>query len=210
MTRISGVSLVALLTLLFAACNVLPESESVRRFLLPQEGTDEERAFRSSAEATLPLVLRVHSPQASQILASTRIAVVPDESEISSYRGARWAQPVPNLLRDRVVEAFLQNGRLAGVVDEQNRLDADLVLTSKLRAFQSEYVDGKPQVRILLDAQLSDSGTRELIASRRFEVLQESPGESIESVVASFGRASDQLSGQLVDWTLEQVTERNK
>lgn len=205
MTRILGIYWVAVLTVFCTACNVLPESEPVRRFLLPQEGIEQEKASPPSAEATIPIVLRVQSPQASQVLASTRIAVVPDESEISSYRGARWAQPVPSLLRDRVVEAFLQNGRLAGVIDEQNRLDAGLVLTSKLRAFQSEYVDGKPQVRILLDAQLSDSDTRELIASRRFEVRQESPDESIESVVASFGRASDQLSAELVDWTLQQV-----
>lgn len=195
------IAVVASLVLAMAACNVLPEAEATRHFMLPQAAAEAP----ADGEAAFPLALRVHSPQASRILGSSRIAVVPDENEISSYRGARWSEPVPNLLRDRIIEAFQRDGRLATVFDEQNRLSADLELFSKLGAFQSEYVNGKALVRIQLDVQLTRAGGRELIASRRFEVTEESPAESIESVVASFGRAGDRLSGELLEWTMAQV-----
>lgn len=195
------ITFVAPLLASLAACTVLPEAESFRRFSLPHEAS----TSTAEGQVSFPLTLRVHSPQASRILGGSRIIVEPEANELSSYSGARWSEPAPNLLRDRIIEAFQQNGRLATVIDEQNRLAADLELVSKLGAFQSEYVDGMPQVRIQLDVQLTRGGGRQLIASRRFEVTEASPDESIEGVVESFGRAGDRLSAAVVEWTMEQL-----
>lgn len=194
-------AVVALLLASLAACTVLPEAESFRRFSLPQD----EAVSAADEQASFPLTLRVHSPQAGRVLGGSRIVVEPEANEISSYRGARWSESAPKLLRDRIIGAFQQSGRVGTVIDEQNRLSTDLELVSKLNAFQSEYVNGIPRVRIQLDVQLTRAGGRELIASRRFEVTEASPDESIESVVESFGRAGDRLSAAVVEWTMDQL-----
>lgn len=181
----------------FSACTILPEGEPVRAFLLPTE------ALGKQPEAvTLDQSLAIRTPRAGHILDSRRIAVVQD-NEISAYRGVRWADPAPTLLRDRLIQAFQQSGQVSSVTSADANLYADLELISQLRAFQSVYVGGTPAVRIRLDAQLVRSTGQRVLASRSFEVSKSSPLEDIESVVATFGRASDELSREIVGWLSE-------
>ncbi len=180
-----------------AACTLLPDAEPIRVFLLP---TAELPAVQQGER--LQQALRIHTPHASRILAGPRIAVVPDGNQISSYQGARWSDAAPTLLRDRLIEQFRQSGPVA-VSNEDSNLFAELELFSELRAFQSEYVDGQPQVLVRLDAQLATAPEQRILASRRFEVRQPSASPQLESVVAAFGEASDELSRQLQRWTIE-------
>jgi cholesterol transport system auxiliary component len=181
----------------FAACSVLPESETLRVFLLPITPTPQQ-----SSEPTLQHALRINTPQASRILSSQRIAVVPQGNEISAYGGARWSDAAPALLRDRLIEAFQRDGRMPSVSNEDVNLYADLSLHSDLRAFQSMYIDGKPVVLITLDTRLVNRNNQHTLANRRFEVRQPSTGTGVEQVVEAFGQASDRLSAEVLEWTL--------
>ncbi|WP_043237534.1 ABC-type transport auxiliary lipoprotein family protein [Stutzerimonas azotifigens] len=181
-----------------SACSLLPEAEAVRVFGLP-----EPAIARQAAGPAPDGVLRVDTPLASRMLSGPRIAVVPQGSQISSYAGARWSDAAPRLLRDQLIEALRQSGRVASVVSEESNLAADRVLVSDLRAFQARYVDGRPEVLIRLEAQLAD-GNRQVLASRQFEVRQPSEGEAVEEVVVAFGQASDRLGQALVDWVATQ------
>jgi len=200
MSRLALIRSFAIAALLgtLPACTLLPEAESIRVFLLPAS-----EAPANQAAGTLRQALRIHTPHASRILAGPRIAVMPDGSQISSYQGARWGDTAPTLLRDRLIEQFRQSGQPTAVSSEESNLFAELELFSDLRAFQSEYVNGKPQVRIRLDAQLASAADQRILASRRFEILQPSVNPQLESVVEAFGQASDQLSLQLQSWVLQ-------
>lgn len=188
-----------LLTLL-SACSILPEPEQLRIFLLPASDATQAPAQMQTQQA-----LRIITPQASRMLSGSRIAVVPQGNEISAYQGARWSDVAPVLLRERLIEAFLRDGRLPSVSHEDDGLPADLALHSDLRAFQSVYVEGSPQVLIRLDARLVNQHDHQTLASRRFEIRQPSADPSVERVVEAFGQASDRLSRELLDWTLEQA-----
>lgn len=185
---------------LLSSCALVPDSEPLRVFLLP----DSPPPASQASAAPLDLALRISTPQASRVLASPRIAVVPSGNQIASYADARWADAAPTLLRDRIIEVFQQDGRLASVSSEDTHLGAQLGLISDLRAFQSQYQDGTPQVLIRLDARLVHSNSQRILASRRFEIRQPSADERLESVVVAFGQASDTLSRQLLEWTLAQ------
>lgn len=180
-----------------SACSVLPASETLRIFLLPTTPVPKQ-----SAKPTTQQALRINTPQASRILSSQRIAVVPEGNQISAYGGARWSDAAPVLLRDRLIEAFQRDGRLPSVSNEDVNLYADLGLHSDLRAFQAVYVDGKPEVLITLDARLVNRSDQHTLANRRFEVRQPSADPSVERVVEAFGKASDRLSAEIVEWTL--------
>ncbi|GAB3375968.1 ABC-type transport auxiliary lipoprotein family protein [Azotobacter armeniacus] len=191
----------ALLVLLgsLTACSVLPEAEQIHVYRLPGAPLQAQ-----AATARLDQALRIATPKADRMLGSARIAVVPEGNRISSYQGARWSDDAPTLLRDRLIEAFREDGRTASVSSDDNHLYADLELLGDLRGFHSEYAGGKPQVRISLDVNLVHSASQRILASRRFEIRQPAQDEQLDSVVAAFGTAGDQLSRQLVDWTLAQ------
>jgi cholesterol transport system auxiliary component len=182
-----------------SACTLIGRREPLNVYVLPAAD------LPASNRDQLPLTLRIDTPQANRALYGSRILVMPATHQLSAYKGARWSDNTPALLRDRLVEAFRQDNGLAAVVDEGGRANADFDLVSDLRAFQSEYVQGHPRVVIHLDVRLIDSGRQRVLAARRFEVREPSAGESVDAVVEAFGRAADDLSRQLVDWTLERI-----
>ena len=180
-----------------AACSVLPKSQVLSTYRLPASNLPSHAA---SANWTL----RVNTPFSSQLLDSTRIAVVPPGGQISAYQGVRWSDPAPMLLRDRLIDAFLDDGRLKAVSSDESRLQADLELDGDLRSFHSEYQNGQPVTRIRFEARLVQSGSRRILASHRFNVSQAANDTSVPAVVSAFGQAGDQLAREVLEWTLSQ------
>mgnify|MGYP001347062277 FL=1 len=194
-------SLVAALgaALLLPACTVLPRPEPVDTYLLPAAAAT--RASEAATE-TLPWSLRIATPAAGGHLASARIVVLPAPSRVSVYKGANWSDPAPVLLRDRLFEAFRADGRVRALSSDERRLQADFELDSDLRAFQSEYRDGAPEIVIRLDARLVRPVGRRIVASRQFELRRPVAGTAVPEVVRAFGAAADALSAELVGWVI--------
>lgn len=188
-----------LLSSALAACSILPKSEALSIYRLPASALPTHDTSPRSDWA-----LRVNKPYSNQLLDSTRIAVLPPGDQISAYQGVRWSDRAPALLRDRLIEAFIDDGRIKAVSSDESRLHADLELDGDLRTFHSEYRDGRPVARILLEARLVHSDSLRILASRRFEVSQMAGDSSVGAVVKAFGQAGDQLARELVAWTLSQ------
>jgi cholesterol transport system auxiliary component len=186
-----------LLLSLLGACSILPKSEVLSIYRLPASPL-------SSQPAAVEWALRVNKPYSSQLLDSTRITLLPPGDQISAYQGVRWSDRAPLLLRDRLIDAFRDDGRIPAVSSDDSRLHADLELAADLRAFHSEYRDGQPVARIVLDARLVQSGSLRILASRRFVIEHMAADASVSTVVQALGLAADKLSRELVDWTLEQ------
>ncbi|MNO73858.1 hypothetical protein D3C76_648340 [compost metagenome] len=183
---------------LLAACSILPEAENPDVYRLPAAPASASRA------PAVDWSLRVVTPKASLALDRPRIAVVPEGNLLSSYQGARWSNPAPVLLRDRLVDAFLADGRIKALSSDDYNLQADLELAGDLRAFQSEYRGDKPEIVIRLDARLVQAATQRIVAVRSFAVIQPVDGSQVPQVVEAFGKAGDQLAAQVVDWTIQQ------
>ena len=180
-----------------SACSIWPQSEVLSVYRLP--------ASRLPAQpVSSDWSLRVNTPYSNQLLDSTRISVIPPGDQVSAYQGVRWSDRAPLLLRDRLVAAFLDDGRINAVSSDASRLHADLELGGDLRAFHSEYRDGRALARIQLEARLIEHGSLRILASRRFDISQVAHDTSVARVVEAFGQASDQLARELVDWTVHQ------
>jgi cholesterol transport system auxiliary component len=188
---------VLLLAGLLGACSILPKSPVLSIYRLPASALPEQSAGPRSDWA-----LRVNTPYSSQLLDSTRIAVLPPGDQLNVYQGVRWSDRAPLLLRDRLIAGFIDDGRIAAISSDANRLHADLELDSDLRVFHSEYQDGRPVARILLEVRLVQSGSLRILASRRFDISQTASDSSVAAVVNAFGQAGDQLTRELLDWTL--------
>nr|WP_321269706.1 ABC-type transport auxiliary lipoprotein family protein [uncultured Tolumonas sp.] len=185
-----------LIACLFSACSLLPASEQVQIYRLPTVTSGHHQA------ETQNLSLRLMTPHANQTLDSVRIAVIPKGDQITNYKGIRWSERAPILLRDRLLDAFQTDGRIQTITNDTSTFNVDVELTSELLAFQSEYRNGKPEIRIILDMHLVNSQTQQVIASHRFDIHQISENSDAKSVVKAFGLACDSLSREVVDWTL--------
>jgi cholesterol transport system auxiliary component len=186
---------------LAGACSILPQSEPVDLYRLP---------VNQASHNTTPVdwSLRLNKPLASEALAGPRIAVIPQGDVISSYKGARWSDPVPLLVRNRLLDGFQRDGRVQRLSADDSNLQADYELSGELQAFQSEYQPGgKVEVVIRYDARLVQGRSQRILSSKRFEVRQPLADTQVSAVVAGFGAASDQLAGQVVNWTVMQSTQ---
>ncbi len=195
-------ALVPIAILALAACSVLPKAETPNIYLLPAT------PLPAATAAPTNLALRVAAPATPRTLEGTRVAVVPETNVITAYKGSRWSDSVPSLLRDRILDAFRDDGRIAKLSTDEDNLHADFELGGDLRAFQSEYRQGAPVVVIRYDARLVDARTEYILASRTFTVTQPAAGKEIPQVIVAFGQASDALSAQMVAWTIEQAASR--
>ena len=185
-----------LLACLLSACSLLPTSEQVQIYRLPTITSAHNQA------ETLNWSLRLMTPHTNQTLDSVRIAVIPEGNLITNYKGIRWSERAPILLRDRLLDAFQTDGRLQTITSDTSTFNVDVELTSELSAFQSEYRNGKPEIRIILDMHLVKSQSQQVITSHRFDVRQSSKNSDTKSVVQAFGLACDSLSREVVDWTI--------
>ena len=192
--RLSACVAIALL----GACSILPKAESPDIYRLPSTPLQ-----RDSAPA-VNWSLRVDTPNAERMIDSSRIAVQPQGDVVSVYQGARWSDTATTLLRNRFVDAFRDNGRIAALSSDESSLQADYSLSGDLRTFQSVYQNGQPVVVIRFDARLVKNSGLRIVATRRFDITQPVGGTAVPQVVAAFGQATDALASQLVSWTLQQ------
>lgn len=183
--------------ILLSACSILPKADPSDVYRLATAQT-------TSQGAPVSWSLRLAKPQSSEFLDSQRIAVVPKGDLISSYANARWSDPAPVLLRNRLLDGFQRDGRVTLLSTDDTNLQADYELGGQLQAFQSEYHGSVVEVVIRLDARLVRANDQRIVASRRFEVRQPVADTKVPAVVAGFGQAGDQLNRQVVDWVVAQ------
>lgn len=198
--RLAGSIVLAASLSLLSACSILPKPEQVDVYWLPYA----QAPLAASRGAPVNWSLRLEKPMASNALNSQNIAVVPEGNLISNYKGARWSDPAPVLLRNRLLDAFLQDGRIQGLSTDDSNLQADYELGGELLAFQTRYNGKSPEVLIQYNARLVRSSDQRVLASRRFEARQPLSNPMVPEVVAGFGQAADTLMPQVVQWVMQQ------
>ncbi|MDF9776058.1 ABC-type transport auxiliary lipoprotein family protein [Pseudomonas baetica] len=184
---------------LTSSCSILPKPEPFEVYRLPS-------AQSASASHGTPQrwSLRLSKLQSSEALNSPNIAVIPQGDLISHYQGSRWSDPVPVLVRNRLLDGFQHDGRVPLLSTDDSIFQTDLELGGNLQAFQTEYQGTNASVIVRLDALLVRSYDQRILASRRFEVRQPLSDVQVPAVVAGFGQANDQLTAQVVSWAVEQ------
>lgn len=191
------------LVLGLSACSVLPKTAPMVTYKLPDYHIAQAESTPRAVPG--PGALRVYAPESSRVLDSERLFIAQPDGRLSAWQGVRWADPAPVLLRDRIVEAFMRDGRSTSVITDSTPMSADMELRSTLRAFQLEYrgTEAIAAVRVRLDVQLVDPAKRTAIASRRFEAIQATGSKREADVVGAFGVATDVLAGQIVEWAVQ-------
>jgi cholesterol transport system auxiliary component len=197
--KLTRIALLASFTLI-SSCSILPKAEPFDVYRLPSAQSSAQASHATPQRWSL----RLNKLQASEALNSPNIAVIPQGDVISSYKGSRWSDPVPVLLRNRLLDGFQRDGRVTLLSTDDSNFQADLELGGNLQAFQTEYQGTNASVVVRLDALLVRGYDQRILASKRFEVRQPLSDVRVPAVVVGFGQASDQLTVQVVGWAVEQ------
>lgn len=192
------------LALTLTACNValFPEKQAQRVFTLTQDQESERTADpepRSNKQT-----LTVQQPEATGIHDSNRLVIEIQRNELAAYSGARWVADAPVLVRDYLVQALREDPRLPRVVPGDSGVASEMTLTSSLKAFQEDRSTEPFQVRITLQAQLVENGSRKVISTRDFNIREGLQGSDVDDTVGALENAANGLATQVAEWLLEQ------
>lgn len=183
-----------------SGCSLIPESEalSVYQFAQPAVTAD------AGSVPRLPLALRINTPQAGYAYVGPRLMVQTRDQQLLSYKGVRWSDPTPTLIREYLAQAFQNQANLTTVTTDEHALHADVHLGSDLRRFQ--VVDSEsPHILIELQARLINPDSRRIYVSHDFQVQQPIDSTLIQDVLQGYRQASATLAEQLLAWTLPQL-----
>ncbi|UZD64130.1 ABC-type transport auxiliary lipoprotein family protein [Marinobacter sp. AN1] len=193
----------AALVLALTACSVslFPEKQPQRQFSLPYHFQADSSS--PQAQGGVP-VLRIDRPRASGLIGSKRIVLETRPNELAAYGSVRWVTEAPELLRDHLLRALREDPRIGTVVSDDSGAASQITLNSSMLEFQEDRAGDPRRVRLFLQAQLVENGSRAVLATRDFRInipLQsDATGGSIEDAVTAFGRAADRLSAEVADW----------
>jgi len=202
MTRLAP-ALGLLSALLLSACVSLPEAESPpERYVLTPLGVE--------GDATVAGRLEVASPAVPASLASDRIALVRDERRLGHFAGARWAAPLPELLRDFLTTSVAN--RLGAAAWASGGASARYRLVTAVRDFQAEYPKGSgavPTVRVSLIAVLWDRSRGEVVLRQRFAEGRQAEANSLGAVTAALEALLQQATAAFLAHTVQRLDEKD-
>jgi len=142
-------------------------------------------------------------PSAPPLIDSTRIVVRPHADEVEVLRGARWAQPPPELLQTLILRTLEDTGKLRAVAVQGRGITGDLALALDLRRFEADYRQGgAPTVEIAFTATLIQRREQQVLAARTFTHSERAQDTSTEATITAFSHGLAQLTSELAGWVL--------
>jgi len=151
----------------------------------------------------VPWQIRIDTPRSSDFLDSIRIAVR-RENTLQVFEAARWSDPVPDLLQGSLSQYFNNSGKITAVTGLDSNTASDALLLLDIRQFEAVYTDGDRSAAavISVQAKIQSTKTNRVLASKNFQVNIPAENKKIPQVMNAFDTALQQLSQDILAWTL--------
>lgn len=201
--------------LLLALCLALPLAGCIS--LIDQPEPIDVYALRGQAldTASLPSVLwslTVIRPSSTAFLDSNRIAVRPEPNVLQVYKGANWADSLPDLVQAGIVQALENSGKIRSVSRQNSGVPAEVALLLDIRQFESVYAEDvkKPNAVIQIHAKVLEYPSNRVIAARTFAADVPSASKEIPDVVLAFESGLNTTIADIAAWTLANGKSKGK
>jgi cholesterol transport system auxiliary component len=201
MSSLSNIVRLAAFTLvtLIGACSLGQKEISDPRiyFLNPEISWKNPHTF---GERIARSVLLITQPKAQTGFDTPRMAYLLRPYEVNYYAYNQWADTPARMLQRIMVENLDKTGiwstvlQTPGAVPAQYRLDCDnLVL-------EQQFFFNPSRVRLALRAQIIETKTQSVLATRSFELLQAAPSDDPYGGVLAANHASAKLVTEIAEW----------
>jgi cholesterol transport system auxiliary component len=189
----------AVVALLPGCAPFQPPAESARTYVLdarlgPAPG---------DANRNRNLVLAVGAPRARAGFDTVHMAYVRRPHELEYFAKNEWADTPSRMLAEAIAQAIAQSGAVRAVVPAPGAGSAELRLDMELLRLLQDFTLRPSIVRLALQAQLVDTGTGRVLATREFDLSEEAPSDDAYGGVIAANRALQRLLGQVTEWVAE-------
>ncbi|MEO6172022.1 MAG: ABC-type transport auxiliary lipoprotein family protein [Arenimonas sp.] len=158
----------------------------------------------TSSGTTVNWQIRIEQPNSSDFLDSTRIAVRRSNNTMQVFEGARWSDSIPDLLQNHLSQTFNDSGKITAVTGLDTNTASDALLLLDIRQFEAVYKDDDHSAAAVISVQANVQSLRNnrIIASKHFLVNIPAADKKIPQVMAAFDTALQQVSQEILNWTL--------
>ncbi len=148
--------------------------------------------------------IRIDAPHSGEFLDSTRIAVRRSDNTLQVFEAARWSDSVPDLLQSTLSQTFNDSGKITAVVGLDNNTASDALLLLDIRQFEAVYQDNDHSAAavISVQAKIQSLKSNRVIASKSFQVSIPATSKKIPDVMNAFDNALQQISQDILGWSL--------
>ena len=191
---------------------VLPITLSACVSLFPEpESADAIYRLSSAGETVIAddnaVVLRVDRPIASTVLSGRDIVISREDRELVTAGGARWAEAIPALIQQSVLDEIRQRKTIVGV-EPTAGARADFRMSLTVRNFEVTFDNGEdnpPLAIVQYSVTVSNASTRKLNSTYDVRKTVRANEARVSSIVEATDTANSQAVGDIADW-LESLT----
>jgi len=189
-------------TALLSGCSVLPKPKpapTIYRLSVPHD--------TKPVAVGLTKVVNIEYPTTSKSLAGMDIVLSPDGRSLTMASGAHWAEPVPALLQNALIDLLASNPTVTGIIPKGNtrvpyRLNMDV------RRFEAVFDNGEgaaPLAMVHLNLSLTDTNTRKLVGVYSVQAERRSRAVTVSAIVDAQGLATQEAMKDISKWLSGQL-----
>lgn len=196
--RMTSVSFTAILfASMISACSVVPKPKPASTI------------YRLSVPNVLVIndvkntqVVNIEYPTIAKALDGVNIILSPDGRRLTAAAGAQWSEPVPELLRNVLIDTLSNNAKITGIIPKGNtrvpyRLNMDI------RRFEAVFDQGEeaaPLAVIQLTFSLTETRSRKLVGSYTVKVQKRADAARVSAIVNAQDVAAKEAMENASDW----------
>ncbi|MCE7028297.1 ABC-type transport auxiliary lipoprotein family protein [Jiella avicenniae] len=190
MTGVKLPMMAALVAALLAGCSSVPPDTF-------EIASPTNVAVRSGSRAQL----LIPEPTAIKTLDSDKIVVKTSPYAIEYLGQSQWSDRLPRMVQLRLLQAFENTGRIGAVGVPGQGLAIDYQLIMEIRRFEIDTA-GAATARIDISVKALNDRNGTVRQTKIFSASSPVSGAGNSAYVAALNRAFDQISGEIVTWTL--------
>lgn len=143
-------------------------------------------------------------PTAIKTLDSERIVVKPTPYTIEYLGNSQWSDRLPRMVQLRLLQRFENTGRIGAVGLPGQGLAIDYQLILEIRRFEINVL-GSPTAQVEISVKALNDRNGNVVRTQVFSAQSAVIGTTNADFVAALDRAFDQVSTEIVAWTLALV-----
>jgi cholesterol transport system auxiliary component len=199
-------SMICALVVLVSACALGPVETSAPRtyFLNPEMSWKNPLPGGMRSRAAILLITQ---PRAQAGFDTARMAYLLRPYEVNYYAFNQWADTPARLLHRIMVENLDKSGQWSAVLQIPSALQAQYRLDCDNLILEQQFFSRPSRVRLALRAQIIETKSQRILASRYFEYLEDAPTDDAYGGVLAANHAAAKLLSEMADWLDTVVTE---
>ena len=143
----------------------------------------------------------IPEPTALMTLNSDNIVVKPTPYSVEYLGNAQWSDKLPRMVQLRLLQAFENTGRIGAVGVPGQGLAIDYQLLLEIRKFEI-HADASPKAVVEISVKALNDRNGSVKRTKVFAAEIPIAGTTNANYVAALNNAYDQVSRQIVAWTL--------